>query len=257
MEARRQVYVESSSAISALQGGFPCQSVCISLQHIATQHRFGIRMWTGMWNREIRDLVEGILFDHSTPVIRRFWRAVLNFLSIFTQGLGYIWTAWRQWLLPYSAALIQCFPKIKPKFSQMSLKSFLPRSASIQEAAKKQSLKRSLVASSEQAAAPVVALSSLFASFLTTPALDTLGGDSTTAAIPRTDLQRWLTVSRQCSNSDATNNLSVAARVSEHDPILSYSSNFAAPSSLLFLSSDVHTDVLDAINDFLSRSGIG
>jgi len=136
VEARSQVCRAIGSALHAMHFNPLCQSICMILEHLSRRHASGLRIWTGLWNSELSQDISTSLANAnvSSHSIRLHKRAIISFLSIFSQGLIYIWRAWRQHVLPISTSLLAKFPRLQPKPScrQLTIRSFIVKAPSRQ-----------------------------------------------------------------------------------------------------------------------------
>jgi len=291
MRSRSQVDLELGTFIHGLHGNMKCQSICMTIENMSRRHKGAIRIWTGLWNRELsHDISQALLVNHILPAdIRTHRQVILSFLRIFSQGLIHIWKSWRHYILPHSHSLIARFPRLTKRiiFNQTSMRAFTITAPSKQGQIRKDIIKQARSRDAHQRkvdgrlldpAGKALISSWLLPNILATPYTMPLKLPvDAPATLPGNALRRWLipsapaTVSSGLITQDKgtkTDNAHDGVTAQETDliPTTDFISNSSSSSSsssslspastsLTPLSMHVITDML--VHELPPRAGIG
>ena len=103
--------------------------ICNFLRDVALRHTSGIRIWTGLWNEDIQQLLNDFLqrrgLTRSTLIQLR--PSIIHFLQIFTDSLPTFWKIWLQFILPQEPTLLSAFPALNNpyRFYQSTIPTYL------------------------------------------------------------------------------------------------------------------------------------
>jgi len=140
LTARTQVNLSIGSLLQEMHYYPDRQSMCMILEEASRNHKYALRIWTGLWNAELLHDISSLLGDMhmNKNILRANRKHILDFLSIFSQGLIYIWRAWKTFVLPNSTSLLEKFPRLHPPSTrQLTIRAFIPRAASQKEQIRK------------------------------------------------------------------------------------------------------------------------